>query len=204
MKPWTFIVVCTLFVAGCERSYSPARADEHVSQPKEIGITVDEGWVDLTFSVTSVTKAADGYHIRVQSTHQNHPIGFNLILKNGLPKGFIRGQEMKPDLTAFVPDGIALVRSGVESDYFVHFLAEQYKQKPPASMRSKVILGTFVLSGNPANLENERVEIKVFGESESEDDAYEAYINLELSRNIVELREKDADYRKALIKGFGT
>jgi hypothetical protein len=67
-------------------------------------------------------------------------------------------------------------------------------------MRGEVALTALSLVGNPGNLDAGPANIKLFHESEKDHEYAELLLNIDARARRVELREKDAEYRKAIVK----
>ena len=58
------------------------------------------------------------------------------------------------------------------------------------------------LEGNPTALSRGQVKIKLFFEGRTQSDYAECFLNLDLGKSRAELREKDPEYRAALIRAL--
>ena len=61
------------------------------------------------------------------------------------------------------------------------------------------------LHAGPIDMTKEAIKLKLFGRdaaTDSEDDYYESFFNLDLKNKLVFWNEKDQDYRKPLLRGL--
>ncbi|ODM28079.1 hypothetical protein A7W90_06720 [Clostridium sp. Bc-iso-3] len=62
---------------------------------------------------------------------------------------------------------------------------------------------SFVLGGNPKNFPFEDLKFKLFYEDSFEKDSYaEVYLNVNIPKKIIELKEKDVDYRENICRAL--
>jgi hypothetical protein len=69
----------------------------------------------------------------------------------------------------------------------------------PASMGAVTRFSAISLEGNPQLLEKGPVKLKLFFESDKEDRYAEIYLNIDWTRSRLHLKEKDPDYRGAVV-----
>ena len=68
-------------------------------------------------------------------------------------------------------------------------------------MVDKIESTTFVLGGQPENFNNDFIKAKVFFDDIDEKGFYsEWFVNIDLKNKILELKEKDSEYRENIIK----
>ncbi len=66
-------------------------------------------------------------------------------------------------------------------------------------MKEQVSFTAVALEGNPSNFAGEALRMKLFHESEAEDEYAEVYTNIDLNGERAGIREKDPDYRRPLL-----
>ena len=67
-------------------------------------------------------------------------------------------------------------------------------------MNDKITSTAFILGGNPENINSEYIKTKVFFDDLDKMTFYsEWYINIDLKNKVLELREKDPEYRLNII-----
>lgn len=197
MKRILLVTAVALFVAlfGC------GKKPESSPRLPEITSETAEGFVDLVFAITSSKIETNGSaSFRVAGLHNGEQVGLEVLLRPPWKEGTL-GEGI--DLVTY--QGIVAYRSvGPESDRLVQILDTLYESgMKPASMKSTPIhFAAFTLGGNPQKLEAGRVEIKLFHESENEEEYAEFYTNIDVRNGKLEIKEKDLDYRKAIIKAL--
>jgi hypothetical protein len=100
--------------------------------------------------------------------------------------------------------GVITYRSiGADSDTFVQVLDELYGTKlSPKVMIGEVRFTGISLGGDPRDLQSGPVKIKLFFESDKQDEYAELFTNIQLADHRLEFHEKDPDYRLAVIKAL--
>ncbi|MNN29660.1 hypothetical protein D3C81_1432720 [compost metagenome] len=105
------------------------------------------------------------------------------------------------DKKRFYREGINFYSIGELSDNFAKALSSLFKTET-SSFRMLDAIGStaFVLSGQPEYFDEEYIKTKIFFDDTNEKDNYaEWYVNIDLKNRILELREKDQEYRKNII-----
>jgi hypothetical protein len=158
----------------------------------------EEGFYDLTFAIASHAVRQDGAQVvAVRGAHGTMALGFSAVLSEAWEPFNIDGIErpLHRGTVALIPDG-------PESNEFIKVLDSLYGtgEKPPA-MR-KVVFTAFALSGYPPSLTRESVHLKLFFETDSDETYAEVYLNIDLRAGRVELREKDPEYRRPLVRAL--
>lgn len=74
----------------------------------------------------------------------------------------------------------------------------------PKTMATETCFTGISLGGDPRDLTKGPVKIKLFFESEEEDDYAELYTNIELAAHRLEVHEKDEGYRLPVIRALQT
>ena len=158
----------------------------------------EEGFVDASFAVVRHRVLPDGVRtVQVRGRSRDLPVGLLLDL---LP-------DWRPDTLG---DGIPVhwgrvrYRSvGPESDAWVRVLSAAYALPPDGLiMQPHVEFAAIALSGDPCRPQRGPLNMKLFFESEDEDRYAEIYTNLLLSEQLMEVREKDPEYRAPLIRAL--
>ena len=82
-------------------------------------------------------------------------------------------------------------------------LDEVYGTKiSPKSMRPETVFTALSLEGNPGDLKQGPTRIKCFFEQEKPEDYAEFFTNVDVNAHRLEVREKDEEYRKAIIQAL--
>ena len=164
----------------------------------------EEGFHDLVFATTAVRADSGGnYSIDLAAKHSGALVGFTLIVRGGMRPGFDAAKG-DFDRSAFYPKGITFASTGEASNQLVHFLPAIYGLPVNAKrMRSQVEVTAVALGGDPRRLATEEVRFKVFHDDDGSRGEYaEIFVNVNLPKSEVELREKDQDYRENLVKAL--
>lgn len=158
----------------------------------------EEGWgADIRLSVVSSTQTDSSNEYTALSTYQGKKIGLQISIKN-LKEG-ANGSA----------NGFTLKRTGEESDLLLQTLSKLYKQKPDTSLKFINTLSTTyvnlhefakTLGAKDGGGYMAPAEYKLFFEGEGDDDYAELYINVNPDEHWLEIREKDEEYRPAVIK----
>ena len=137
--------------------------------------------------------------IRASGLHRGQPVGFEVLLGSNW-----RGGSSDKELPLVIYQGTVTYRSlGAESDAFVQVLDDLYGTR--AGVRTMAVETRFTglsLEGNPGKLAEGPVKIKLFYESGDEKDYVEFFTNVELGKRRIEFREKDPEYRPAIIRAL--
>lgn len=189
-------VAQTEVIVGTPQLPAKASVVKAFTKPPEVTET-EEGFQDLVFWLEESGKERDGSHrIRASGTHKGKKVGFEILLAPKWAEG------MNTPITTRV--GTVKYRAiGADSDAFVDVLDELYETKrSPKNMAKEIEFNAVTLEGHPGELANGPVKIKLFFEPESPDDYVELFTNIDLPARRVEVREKDMEYRPAVIKAL--
>jgi hypothetical protein len=201
------IILAALLLGGCTKTPVPTpQASETVEQvvqleeSPEVTSESDEGYYDLLFFVEEHKVLPDGSQsIRVSGKHKGRQLGFELVLGSGWKSG-----SVAPEVPIVTYQGSVLYRSiGEDSDAFVQVLDELYGTKLNSkTMRKEIPFTAISLEGNPQDLAKGITKIKLFFEGDNEEEYAELFTNIHLSVRRLEFREKDEEYRPAIVKAF--
>ena len=158
----------------------------------------DGGFVDADFIAQSIETSSDGVvSIAALSHSGSEEVGFLVVI----PTQWV---PWKPkDLGVVWYRGTVTIKSaGKSTEAFVRALAKAYGKAAPPFALTERQLTAIALGGDPRNAYAGKVELKLFCESERENEYAEIYLNFDLSKRVVELHEKDPEYRVAVLKFF--
>jgi hypothetical protein len=138
--------------------------------------------------------------LRVSGVHRGRRVALELVL----------GPEWREGSFADQPSyqGMVTYRSvGAESDALVRTLDELYGTKaPPRAMARMTDFACVTLGGDPRELAKGPLHAKLFLEGEGEGEEVEGYAelytNVDLAKRRVEIREKDPEYRAAIVRAL--
>jgi hypothetical protein len=155
----------------------------------------EEGFADLTFRITEWTRTPEGgLSVIAKAMSGERSVGVRIII----------GDNWKPaTLGENIPvfwGTVSYVSLGAESDRLVHAIAAAYGiAERPTAMTERVSFTAVALEGNPLKCVGEAVRMKLFHESEAEDEYAEVYTNIDVYGERAAIREKDPDYRRPLL-----
>jgi len=152
---------------------------------------------DITLSIESDSDTGISHIYIAKAKLCNRETGLKVEIMSDLPAGINRSGEITKD--GFVADAVLIASIGEESDNFIRSTAELYGLPKPDRFSQKPLSFTiFSLNEHDADLSrNGYYMFKLFMETE---DLYgEIYLNINLDKQIIELKEKDQEYRQAII-----
>lgn len=162
----------------------------------EITSEQEEDFVDLVFGVPRLSVKNNSQSVAVAGTLNGKSVGFTLELCPHWKAGRI----------GKIPSYSGTVRitsTGEESDFFIQSLATLYGVESIASrMATTVEFAAISLKGNPSNLSNGPVKLKLFFEPENADGYAEAYANFDLAERKFYFNEKDQEYRSPILRAL--
>ena len=186
-------------LAAISCSQNTSRKAETNFPVKPLSIPGDNGddWGDGDFaiSITNISKNDTCVIYKAVSSYKNEDLGLLIAVPNS------------PNGSKGFGDGIILKSIGKPSDRLLALLATLYKQKLPAN--SKFIdsvslayvdlnqFGKSLVSTDPNN-DPDVKEYKLF--FQSKDEEAELYLNIKPKKQLVEIKEKDEEYRPAIIQ----
>lgn len=163
-------------------------------------LTVDSepGFSDFTFAVSIATS---GPVRRYLGTAQHG--GVDVALSAELHGPWIPGQ-LSDDVNMVVYRGrVDLIRTDERSDELVRVMDGLYgTQLGVSKMTNRIACAAIALAGDPEHPEQGLVKLKLFHGVENSEEYAEAYFNLDLGGLKMQLREKDPEYRRALVRAM--
>ena len=164
----------------------------------------EEGFVDCVFRIADLVETASGYQFRMVASHKGEVVGLRASVVKGIKAGFDSNTNLNK--AHVYRKGVVFQRSGPESDRLIASLSALYgNPKPDARMVDEASFTAIALHQGDIDMTADPVKIKLFGRdgpSDTEDDYYESFFNLDLKNRLVFWNEKDQDYRKPLVKGL--
>jgi hypothetical protein len=165
----------------------------------------DDGWADLEFRLLGHEMQGDEeFHLFCAGAHhEGEAIAFNILWPTvwnfDPPRGAPRG------VFAYSA-AIALVNAQPLHTSFLATLARLYRLAiPRGGMANFTEVTAVSLQGDPERVLDERVTLKLlFGALEDSTIPYaELYLTIDVPARTVELKEKDPEWRGAIIEGLG-
>jgi len=171
----------------------------------------EEGFQDIILRILEISFDVEGgCTMRAMGTFEGKLVGTGIAMQGGMRPFFVGGDIDKQDSNAFFPRGIVFNSLGEPSDNLVAALSKLYGITGPlARMRAEVAFGCAAIDGDPRQVRNQPVYFKLFfgepSDDEGPDDQYcELYCNLHLKDRLVEIKEKDGEYRPGVIRALTT
>jgi hypothetical protein len=186
-----FLIALTLVILFSSCS---TKKEKIVFEKREMTVSnAEEGWGgDVKLSIVSIIPNDTGKIIAVLSSFKGKEMGFNIKIPN-----------KKSDSGGF-GSGLTLSSSNISSDIFLKTLSEIYNVKKTDNKFINNISINFVdLAAITAQLtgksisDSEQKQYKLFFENEKEN--AELYLNIDEKEGWVELKEKDSEYRIAIL-----
>jgi hypothetical protein len=194
------ISLASISICSCgSKSLYEEKSNFAVSLP-EITSESEEGFYDLVLAITEHRKLADGAQtILASGLYKGSKVSLEIYLH---PSWQSRPFDADVPLTTY--RGNLSIRSiGAESDLLLRAIDEIYgtKQSPKAMNKATEFTG-ICLGGNPQELSKEIVKIKSFFDSNSANEYAEFFTNIDLNARKVYIREKDEEYRAAIVRAL--
>lgn len=183
--------------AQAPQANGSAHQSPPLTAPPEITSESEEGFHDLIFFIREHKKLPDGSQtIDGVGLHKRQNVGLQIVLGPTWKEG-----SLGKGVPLVTYQGVVKYRStGDDSDSFLQTLDELYGTKLFASaMNAETSFTGISLEGDPRDLAKGPVKIKLFFESEKEEEYAELFTNIELGKRRLEVHEKDQDYRKAVV-----
>jgi len=156
----------------------------------------EEGFHDFVFAVVG---GGERGTLRVRGKYRDTVVGFEVRLSQAWKGGKVAGVNL-----VTYQGTVVLASTGSESDEFVRLIDQLYGTKlGPSSFNAQTKFTAISLEGNPQRLSAGQVKLKLFFEAKDEARYAEAFLNVDVAKSRVYLREKDPDYRTALVLAIG-
>lgn len=169
-------LACPAATDDLPQIYHPDPRDRHPS-------------ADIDLRIVSMTCPTQHQcRVRARGTHRESTVGLEVVV------GALDGDRK----------GVAFRSTGEESNRFIRALADLYKVRAPVSaMKAQAFADAAVLSGDLTAMQSERIDIKVFFSADGpESDYAELYVNIDPMNHVLEIHEKDPEYRANVIKAL--
>ena len=195
MKPsaLSLVLVISFFLGGCRQTSVQVPLPEITSES-------EEGFHDLVFAIEDHKKLPDGSQTILGSgMYKGRKVSLEIYLGAGWRSGQL---DAEVPLTTY--RGSVSYRSvGAESDLLLHVIDEIYGTKQsPQAMNKATEFTAISLGGDPRNLAKEPTKIKLFFESNAEDQYAELFTNIDLKARKLYINEKDEEYRAPIVRAL--
>ncbi len=166
------------------------------SELPELTEEFEDGFVDLSLRMEGLVRDQDGVqHFEARALHKGRVVAFAVAL----------GAKWTPfgSREEFYCGEARLVSLGDASDAFIQVLDQLYETKAGIMrMGDNTGFTAVSLEGHPDRLSVEPLKMKLFFESENDDLSAEFYLNCDTNDNRVQFREKDMDFRAAVVRAL--
>ncbi len=187
---------------GCGQKNDKDQNGE-ISKLEEITSRTDtsEGFSDIFLKIIS-DERTDTTHIYIgMGLYNGKTVGLKFELASNIPPGITAGGEINVP-GGFLREGAKFTSLGAESDELIRALGVLYKTpiQKPFSKRN-ISATVFSLNQKVTDLDaKDYYKFKLFFNEDGDEESYgELYLNIDTNRRIVELHEKDQEYRLPLI-----
>ena len=187
------IIAGLLFMSGCSRGSMQSRLPEITSES-------EEGFYDLVLGIEDHKKLPDGsQRILASGMYKGKKVSLEIELGGEWHAGSL---DDDVPLTIYRGD-VSYHSVGAESDLLLRAIDELYGTKQaPKAMNKATEFTAISLGGDPRDLAKEPVKIKLFFESNSDDQYAELFTNIDLKARKVHINEKDEEYRTAIVRAL--
>lgn len=174
--------------------------DGKMSKYCDILENTEEGFVDLTFDIRKVKKRLlGGLHLECAASYCGADIGFGLDIKPNM-QGL---RDNDPHTFCTYRDGLSFSYLHGLSEALIPLMLKLYGFEPVnLQMKKSIPVECGALSSDPLSFDKE-VRLKCFVEPANEKKYAEFYINVDVKRKKVYMREKDPAYRGNIILYLG-
>jgi hypothetical protein len=182
------------FLLGC-KSIEKNKLIELTSNQED-----NEGWKDLTFTIVEKEKLDSGFwNLKYQAKHDNITVGIRIYILDNL-EGGIKDSEI--DNSKFYNEVIIFESIGEETNKLIEIISQLYNQPIVKEFsKERIYFTVFPLNQQKAKLVKGLYKFKLFYDDDNEKNMYsELYLNTNFQKNLIELNEKDEEYRENIVK----
>lgn len=158
----------------------------------------DPPWVDLQFALVTVQSTGDQSHLvlECEGAADSLPVGFGLSLER---TGWVHDGVEGEDRIWSDWGRCEIFSTGAASDRLAGLLARLFGHEGPRSFVERLPCDIVLLTSDPTRLDSSYCRTKLFV-GEADDEEGQVFINFDVPNRRVELREKDPDFRLALLR----
>jgi len=182
----------------------PLPALSQTQSPVVLVQSESPGWYDLSFAILDEQPILeDGKRIaialRIGGTLGDQRIELGLAI----PDDWEEAKLTPPLPIKSFASSVLFARVGKSSDRFVRALATIYRQPNPELMaREELEVDVIALAQDPRPIGSKPINAKAFVHGKTENDYGEFYLNVDWGSRRVILKEKDPEYRFAIINAL--
>lgn len=163
-----------------------------------------EGWFDVTFPILGTAPFEDGGKrlgtiLRIGGDWSGTSVEWGVLI----PDEWKEAKMTPPPPMKSWATSVLLGRTGEKSDMLVRRLSETY-QMPNGQLlaREEVELDAVSLFADPRPVGSKPIQLKVFLHSGAGTEYGEFYLNVDITAGRVQLKEKDPEYRRAVMNAL--
>jgi len=164
----------------------------------------DEGFSDIALNLTDSKFGSDVCTLLAKGMYGNKMVAVSLTIPLKMEEGINSAGQINTN--AFKTNGLQIRSTGAESDNFINALGELYGINGTFTFARDTVSATiFSLNTEKCDLNKKGYyKFKVFfNDQEDRENGYaELFINTDLTKNVLEIREKDNEYRKNIIQAL--
>jgi hypothetical protein len=193
----------TVLIMSCGQSNNSLKKDTIKLEEITSRTDTSEGFSDIFMKILDDSKTDTSHIYIAKGLYKGQVVGLKIEVKSNILNGFTSKGEMI-DKDGFTYRAVKINTIGRESDQLIKALGELYSFPTTKTFTKQILIpNAFSLNQNIANLDIESYyKFKLFFEEQSEELYSEIYLNTNTKEKIIELFEKDYEYRKPLIKVF--
>jgi hypothetical protein len=167
-----------------------------VVKPVEIRVDSDGGFIDFNLTMVSFHRTADGVcHVTAQGFHQGRIVGFRVDMGSAWER-----QDLENSRISLYWGEATLISIGEESDAFLQVVDEAWQTNlGRQKMRDRIPFIAVGLDSDPRSMEDLPISMKLFSQTDSEEDDAEFFLNVDARNLSVQFREKDPEYRRGVV-----
>src|SRR5262245_59531422 len=191
-------IVLSFFITSCRHTSTQSPPPE--AALPEITSESEEGFHDFVFATQHHIKLSDGSQtILASGTYKGKKVSLEIDLGAEWT-----ASPLDRDVPITTFRGAVRYRSvGAESDLLIQVMDEVYGTKmAPNAMNRTTEFTAISLQGNPSGLTKDVVKIKLFFETNDEDQYAELFTNIDLKAQKVYISEKDEEYRASIVRAL--
>ncbi len=197
MKYFKLIAFSGLFsiLFGCGSANHGTTTLEEITSKTDL----DEGFADIFLKIVSDDKKADTHVYVAKGLYKGKTVGLRFEVKSDMSGGLTSRGEINSG--GFVREAVRISSEGPESGEFANALGEIYEIPTTEPFTNETITTTaFSLNQTAVNLDKpDYYKFKLFFEDADEELYAELFFNIDTKKRIIELHEKDPEYRQALM-----
>ena len=183
----------------CKVSDPPEMSSSTASVPQQTK-ECDDSFIDIPLSIQEHHIYSGGkgeLQLIVAGDIQGVDVGFELKLGQ-----WQASHDKELGVTLYFGEGTFL-RLGKASDRFVSQLAKAYGVESSFSAKDIVVTPVVCLDNNPVEASTKPLSLKLSFEDNAKDVYCEVFVNVNLAKGVLEIKEKAKEYRLSLLNALG-